>query len=277
MNALNSAQLNLSSSKMSVFRRKILCFYKNHGRSLPFRRTRNPYRIIVSEIMLHQTQVERVIPKYLSWVRRWPNWKSLAHATWKELLTEWSGLGYNRRACYLGEMAQIIVGQFGGKIPDAPEELRKLPGIGKYTSHAVLIFAHNKRLAAIDTNIRRVLIHELRLPITITDSELESVAWKVLPRSDSRSWHYALMDYGSLALPRRATNVRSKSQQSIFSGSVRQIRGEIIWQLTQKSRVRCLTIARTLQCSEEDVLRAVKALADDGLINIRGSFISLCP
>src|SRR5512138_140412 len=136
-----SEQLN---RKYANFRRRLLRFYKQHGRDLPWRKTTDPYRVTVAELMLQQTQVERVIPKYETWIRRWPSWKALAKADNRELLTAWSGLGYNRRALFLGKMAKSIMQDFGGVMPRELAKLEKLPGIGRYTARAILIFAFNE-------------------------------------------------------------------------------------------------------------------------------------
>lgn len=225
--------------------------------------------------MLQQTQVERVVPKYLEWIHRWPSWQSLAGSSRREVLAAWSGLGYNRRAIYLRESAKKVISEYSGQLPDSPEELMKFPGIGRYTSRAILIFARNHPLAAVDTNIRRVLIHELKLPASISMGDIERIALKLLPKKQSRIWHYALMDYGALVLPRQIKRIQPLSRQSRFEGSLRQIRGEIIRQLTQKSRVRLSTIANVLARSEQDVLKAAEALARDGLVKIQGMYVSL--
>ncbi|MDZ4722337.1 MAG: Fe-S cluster assembly protein HesB [candidate division Zixibacteria bacterium] len=266
---------SLTSNQIRTFRKKILSFYALHGRKLPWRKTTDPYRIAIAEIMLQQTQVERVIPKYQAWISRWPNWKSLARANTRELLHEWSGLGYNRRALYLGRMARYIVDMCDGVLPSSPVELQALPGIGLYTSRAILIFAFNKPIATIDTNIRRVLIHELKLPPAISAKELEEIALTVLPKKRSRDWHNALMDYSRLVLPRRIANIPPRSVQSKFHGSLRQIRGEIIRQLTRKKSVRVKTISEVLSRDEVEVLKAAGALQAEGTVVLRGKRIVL--
>lgn len=262
----------LSSDAIRRLRRKILGYYKRHGRDLPFRRTTDPYKIAVAEIMLQQTQVDRVVPKYLRWVRKWPDCKSLAKATNRELLTQWSGLGYNRRALYLGRMAQEIVKKHGGKMPEEPDVLRTLPGIGPYTSRAILIFAFNEPLVTIDTNIRRVLIAELGLPHSISAKELETVAQQVLPKRRSRDWHNALMDYGATHLTARRSGVKPLSKQSKFLGSLRQIRGEIVRQLTTNKRVSLASVAKKLSRSMEDVKRAAMGLENEGVVKVSRGF-----
>jgi len=257
----------LSDNRIRNFRRKIFRFYETHGRKeLSFRLTTDPYAIAVSEIMLQQTQVERVVPKYEAWVNRWPDWQALANTTTQQLLSAWSGLGYNRRAIYLGKMAKVVVSEHGGRLPQEPSQLEILPGIGPYTSRAILIFAFNKPLATVDTNIRRVLIHELNLPLDISPAELQMVANDVLPKRRSRVWHYALMDYSRGGLPYTETKVKPLTTQSKFEGSIRQIRGEIIRRLTSQRSVRLSSIAKTLKRDMVDVEKAALGLEKDGMI-----------
>ncbi len=267
--------ITIDKNRVTSFRREIRRFYKTHGRVLPFRQTTDPYRIAISEIMLQQTQVDRVVPKYEAWIAKWPDWQSLASATKQELLAMWSGLGYNRRALYLGEIAKTVVEEHSGELPDDPAELLKLTGIGKYTSRAILIFAYNRPLVTVDTNIRRVILHELGLPVSTSAAEIEQIAEQLLPRRDSRNWHYALMDYSSLALPKRITTIPPISKQSKFQGSIRQIRGEIIRRLTVRKSVRISTIAKSMERTTEDVKKAASNMTREGLVSLRGSTIHL--
>ncbi len=267
---------NIPADDKRNFQRRIFRFYEKHGRTaLPFRQTTDPYAITVSEIMLQQTQVERVIPKYAAWLQRWPDWEALAGASQQELLAAWSGLGYNRRAIFLGRMAQSVMDEYGGAVPEDPVKLKKLPGIGEYTSRAILIFAFNQPLATVDTNIRRVLIHELKLPHDLSMPRVQAVAEQVLPRRRSREWHYALMDYSRLGLPRRITNIAPISRQSKFEGSIRQIRGEIIRRLTTQQSVSLKRVAAELDRSMSDVEKAVAGLLKDGMVQRNGQQVRL--
>lgn len=265
----------LSSKRIAAFRRKIWRFYARHRRYLPFRETDDPYKIVVAEFMLQQTQVERVIPKYEAWLKKWPTWEALAAASRRELLQVWSGLGYNRRAIYLGRLAESVVNRFSGRLPDDPKLLQTLPGIGPYTAHAVLIFAFNKSLVTIDTNIRRVLIHEFNLAGDVTRAELEHLAQKLLPRGRSRDWHNALMDYSRAALPARLPAAQPSAKQPSFRGSRRQIRGEIIRRLTVSRRVTIDRIAGDMKRSIQEVTEAAEALRREQLIKIGKRFITL--
>ncbi|MHA1244983.1 MAG: A/G-specific adenine glycosylase, partial [Candidatus Heimdallarchaeota archaeon] len=146
----------INSSKIEAFRKKIFDWWVKNKRELPWRQTEDPYKIMVSEIMLQQTQVSRTIEKYLAFIEKFPTLKALADASPADVLTLWSGLGYNRRALWLQEAAKEIVAI--GEFPKTPDALIKMKGIGPYTSRSILIFAFNQDVATIDTNIRRILI-----------------------------------------------------------------------------------------------------------------------
>jgi len=223
----------LSLEKKKAFQNTILEYYKTSGRDLPWRHTTNPYHILISEVMLQQTQVDRVIPKYNSWLRRFPSLQSLASAPLKEVLKEWQGLGYNRRALNLHKTARILVDSFGGKIPKDRALLKTLPGIGEYTSGSILTFAHNTPLVLIETNIRSVFLEYFfsRRKNTIHDKELIPLIEESLMRKDPRKWYSALMDYGAHIKSTRG-NANKKSvhyrTQSSFKGSHRELRAHLI-------------------------------------------------
>ncbi len=225
--------------------------------------------------MLQQTQVDRVLPYYQEWIKRWSGWTELALASRKELLTQWSGLGYNRRAMYLQEIAKRVVNDFNSKLPLTEKDLLTLPGIGQYTARAILVFAFNKQIPCIETNIRKVLIHEFNLDPTTSKSDLLDVAQIVMPNRDARNWHYALMDYGALMLNKRSLNISPQQKQSRFIGSNRQIRGEIIRQLTTKKSVGINIISQTLKRSVKDVSTAVDSLISEGIISLRNNRLYL--
>lgn len=229
--------MNLDKKHIKQFQNFILTFYKEQGRDLPWRHTTNRYYIMVSEIMLQQTQVSRVIEKYNSWIKQFPTTQDLAKAELKTVLQAWSGLGYNSRGKRLWEAAKMCVEHHNGEIPDTPEELIKLPGIGPYTARSTLIFADNKNIATVDTNIRRILIHEFKLNEDISDKELFTIAEEILPKGKSRDWHNALMDYGATILSARKTGIRPKTSQSKFKGSKREYRAKIIKHLTNNEHL----------------------------------------
>lgn len=216
-----------SRSHVKYVQKKILTYYKENGRDLPWRTTTDPYKILVSEIMLQQTHVDRVIPFYTTWIRKWPTIHDLAAAPRTDVLKAWLGLGYNNRAIRLHDLAKKVSNDYNGDLLTALDQ-EKLPGIGSYTKRAIAIFAMNKDLIAIDTNIRRILIHEFNFLHSITDQELEDVAMQCLPKGKSREWHNALMDYGATVLTSRKTGIKPKTTQSKFEGSDRQIRAQIL-------------------------------------------------
>jgi A/G-specific adenine glycosylase len=217
-----------SPERIQRFQKKVLSFYKKYGRDLPWRKTTDPYKILLSELMLQQTQVNRVVPYYEKWIARWPTLDTLASASRVEVLSAWMGLGYNTRAVNLHKTVQKIVTEFDGDVVQAMKYYKKLPGIGKYTSQAVQIFSTNADLVTVDTNIRRIFIAEFHLSEDISDKDLWEYAEQCLPKGRSREWHNALMDYGALFFTSQRTGIKPKTQQSPFEGSDRQIRAAIL-------------------------------------------------
>ncbi len=216
-------------------------FYNTNGRhDLPWRKTENPYWIHVSEAMLQQTQVERVIPKYTAFLKSFPTVQALAEASLGEVLQLWQGLGYNRRAKMLHACAQEIVAVRKGKYPTTFEGLKELPGIGPYTAGAISAFACNTPVAIIETNIRTVYTHHFYNDATdVDDKELARVIERTLDTENPREWYWALMDYGAY-LKKEFGSINSQSKhyakQSKFSGSDRQIRGALVRMLAESKR-----------------------------------------
>jgi A/G-specific adenine glycosylase len=232
---------------LAPLRRSILRWYRRAARDLPWRRTKDPYAILVSEVMLQQTQVVRVIPKYRSFLKRFPTLASLARAPLADVLREWSGLGYNGRARRLWECARSAVAQHGGKLPRDAATLASLPGIGRYTAGAIASFAFGARAAAVDTNVRRVLGRAIDGVDDVGDRRAWELAELALPNGAAGEWNQAVMDVGalfcrpipkcaacpargvcrgrSLARPERA---RTRPVQPRFDGSRRFFRGRIV-------------------------------------------------
>ena len=230
----------LMNKKEKQFVEIVWKYYNEHGRhDLPWRKTHNPYRILVSEIMLQQTQVERVIPKYQAFLRRFPTVKSLAQSELKDVLILWQGLGYNRRAKFLWQAAQAVVEQCGGGFPKDFKKLQTLPGIGSYTAAAVMNFAFNIATPLIETNVRTVYIHHFyKNKEGVTDADIMRLVERTVDRERPREWFWALMDYGTCLKKTTGNhNVRSKhyTKQSKFKGSDREIRGRIIALLASES------------------------------------------
>ncbi len=223
---------DLSQSEIEAFRATILDLYSEEGRDLPWRRTRDPYEIIVSEFMLQQTQVSRVKTKYPTFLERFPDLGTLAEATLTEVLAAWQGLGYNRRALSLHRVTKLVMEEHDGLIPDSYNVLLTLPGIGPATAGSVLAFAFGIPVPFIETNIRRIYIHFF-FPEreSVPDQEILPLVEATLDLDRPREWYYALMDYGSrLAKEIPNPNLRSAhyTRQSRFEGSDRQVRGEIL-------------------------------------------------
>jgi A/G-specific adenine glycosylase len=208
-------------------------YYSEHGRTeLPWRTNQNPYQVLVSELMLQQTQVERVIPKYEAFMQKWPTIEQLASARQSEVLIAWQGLGYNRRAKFLHQCAKVITTEYRGVFPTDTKALVQLPGIGPYTASALMAFAFNQPVILIETNVRRVYLHHF-FPAQedISDQSIFPYIERTLPKENAREWYAALMDYGTYLKKTVANpNRRSKHyvKQSTFKGSDREIRGALL-------------------------------------------------
>jgi A/G-specific adenine glycosylase len=264
----------LSSTRIRTFRNKIHAHYDAHGRDLPWRSTRNPYRILVSEIMLQQTQVERVIEKYKELLAAFPDFPSLAKAPRAKLLSIWSGMGYNRRALSLKSLAQKVVEEHHGRLPSDQEKLLALPGIGKYTSGAVIAFAFNKPVVFMDTNIRRVFIHEFfHDREDIHYDEIMPLLEQTIDAGNPRKWYNALMDYGTM-LKREQVNPNRRSahytKQSPFENSNRQVRGSILKLLVKEAPLTRAQIVTKTGMDPKRVVKNIVQLVDEGFIKKNG-------
>lgn len=230
-------------------------YYYLHQREMPWRSTDDPYKIMVSEIMLQQTQVNRVVPKFEQFINSFPTLASLANTELAEVLSLWSGLGYNRRAKFLHQAAQKVVADFDGVLPKTINELVTLPGIGKNTAGAIMAYAYNQPVAFIETNIRTVLLHHYFAgKDEVTDKQLEEVLSRIMKSVDNpRNFYWAMMDYGTHLKTTEKNIHRSKhyTKQSKFAGSKRQVRGQIIKLLVEGSLTR-----ESLQSEIEDERRA---------------------
>ena len=269
----------LTKSKIRRFQNIIYQHYKKHGRTFPWRETYNPYHILVSEIMLQQTQVERVTEKYEQFITAFPDFLTLAKAPLRKILKIWQGLGYNRRALALKKIAQTVVTKYSGKLPYRVDELVKLPGIGNTTASEILVFAFNIPTVFIETNIRSVFIHFFfRNRCNIIDAEILSLVEKTLDVSNPRRWYYALMDYGT-SLKKLYQNPNRKSlhyrTQSPFNGSNRQIRGMILKILTKKHHSSEMEIVRKIKILPERVKSNLINLEKEGFIIRKGKKITI--
>ncbi|MGA8097900.1 MAG: hypothetical protein WB810_04470 [Candidatus Cybelea sp.] len=301
---------------MNVTQRRLLHWYRRHGRSeLPWRTTRDPYRTVVSEFMLAQTQVERVVPKFETFVARFPGFASLARATAADVLREWKGLGYNSRAVRLRRLARDVVTRHGGNLPAEREQLRMLPGIGPYTAAAIRAFAFDIDDAPIDTNVRRIvnrLFFGLEYPHGAAPRELDARARELVPRGRAHDWNSALMDLGSSVCTARAPKCllcplrsecssapvyatllerlraaapasRSPQNSIPFERTSRYARGRILDRLRDLPPGRRISLL-DLHCaighavpgrSVEEVSKLVDALLRDGLVTRDGTGVAL--
>ncbi len=288
----------LNKKEISGFQKIIYGYYKKHGRKLPWRFVKDPYKILVSEIMLQQTQVSRVLQKYHPFIKRFPSIRALARAPFANVLSLWSGLGYNRRAKFLHETAKIIIKKYNGIIPQNIVALTGLPGIGKGTAGAILAFGFNKPAVFIETNIRTVFIHRffslaktnsrhshilknVRMSFgqkKIHDKEIVPLIEQTLDTKNPREWYYALMDYG-VYIKSLHTNPNRKSahyaKQSPFKNSNRQIRGEILKLLVARKRVLRKNLQKYIQTDMAHIKNALQELTQEKFIFIRKGVIQL--
>lgn len=256
--------MELTHQRREGFLETLWAYYAEHGRTeLPWRAAEvdgsfDPYKIMVSELMLQQTQVQRVIPKYFAFLEQFPTVQSLARAELGNVLRAWQGLGYNRRAKFLWQAAKAIAEQ--GSFPRTQDELVKLPGIGPNTAGAILAYAYNQPVVFIETNVRTVYIHHFFEDRTdIHDKEIVGLVTQTLDREQPREFYWALMDYGShlkatIGNPNKASKHYAK--QSAFHGSRRQVRGMVLRQLGTRTH----TLAE-LQAMIAD--ERVKSVLDD--------------
>ncbi len=234
--------------KTVQFRRIIWNWYKKNKRDFPWRRTRDPYKILVSEIMLQQTQTARVREKYPFFIKTFPSFKTLARAPLKKILNAWQGMGYNRRALYIKQIAERIQNEWRGSLPEDPEILAGFPGIGHYTSRAVSCFVFSKCEPFLDTNIRRVFIHFFfPRKKKVRDEEILQKIQETQPKQKTREWYLALMDYGASEFL-KGINPNKKSArwrvQPPFAGSKRFTRSLLIKELLKNPHTTKSLLAR---------------------------------
>ncbi len=264
---------------MREFQKIVWKYYKKYGRhTLPWRKTRDPYRILVSEIMLQQTQVDRVIPKHKEFLKRFPSFRVLANAKTADVIRTWQGLGYNRRALNLKKAAEVVCKKYGEKLPHDHDVLISLPGVGSYTAGALLAFIWNEPMVFIETNIRTVFIrHFFQKKKNVSDADIENKIIETLDEKNPREWYWALMDYGAhlkKTVGNQNTRSRQYTKQPKFAGSNRQLRGAIISLLAKKSISEKEIIVRTKR-KTTDVQRALSALSSEGFVKKCGVKFSL--
>jgi len=271
----NVRSRGINEEVLHQFTAFLLCFYQHHRRDLPWRTTTDPYRILVAEVMLQQTQVDRVIPKYHHFISLFPDFSTLAAASRKEVLCAWQGLGYNRRAQSLHTIAHRVMDTYHGTLPSTVKELTEFPGIGKATASAIVVYAHNVPLVFIETNIRRVFLHFFFQDMhNVPDDRIEALVAGTLSKENPRDWYNSLMDYGSLLKNRVPNpNVRSSvyRKQSPFQGSDRQLRGQILKKLLAGAEMTEESLAKELAVDPARLAQILTAMHREGLITSQSS------
>ena len=269
----------ISAARITNFQERILQFYKKEGRAFPWRETDDPYALTVSELMLQQTQTKRVLEYYPRFLKKFPTFTALAQAPLAEVLQAWQGLGYNRRGKNLWLLAQEVEGRFFGQLPRETSDLLSLPGIGAYTAAALQAFAFMAPSPMIETNIRSVYLLEFfKRKDSVSDREIFPLIEKTLYRRNPRVWFYALMDYGAHLkkshprLSKKSTNFRPQSK---FEGSVRQVRGAILREVLQHTKVSERELVEKLGQPRTQIAAPLKSLIAEGLVEKSGNFIRI--
>jgi A/G-specific adenine glycosylase len=281
---------------MKSLHRPVLTWYKENRRDLPWRHT-DPWGVLVSEIMLQQTPVARVLPIYIQWMKRWPTASSLAQATPAEVITAWGRLGYPRRALRLHECAKVITSEYGGAIPESETQLRKLPGIGEYTSAALVAFAFSGRSLVLDINIRRLysrVIDGVEVPKPAPTQSERIEREKLIPEKDPHIWAAATMELGALICTAKKPKCgqcpladqctwrsldfplsdQPKRTQT-WHGTDRQCRGVIVQALRENSSLKKEELMQLWDVPSQ-VEKALLTLLEDGLVvSTKGQRFSL--
>lgn len=275
LDAASAASFLLMPSSYGAFASQVLDFYDRYGRKFPWRETDDVYQVLLSEVMLQQTQTERVREKYQEFLVLWPTMKALAHAPFDQLLDHWRGLGYNRRALNLLRCAQESE-RYGYTLPCKEPLLRAMPGIGASTAAAIIAFCYHEKAIYLETNIRRLLLYAFHPEEEQVDDKLlrEDLQNLLDYVDDPKIWYYALMDYGVLIkhlVPN--PNLRSKSyhRQSRFEGSDRQVRGMLVHTLCESGARDAESLHALLPFESVRIDKALADLIKDGLVTKLGS------
>ncbi len=253
------------ASSLPKSKQEFQALIRNKGaelyRDLPWRNTRDPYQIILSEIMLQQTQVARVMVRWEAFLKRFPTVDALASAATSDVLEEWQGMGYNRRALALKRMADICSQEYDGTIPSDEAQLLALPGVGPSTAAGVRAFSFNEPGVYLETNVRTVFLHEL-FPDEegVSDKILRPLVAESCSMDNPRGWYYALLDYGAhlkQTLPNPSRRSKEYTRQSKFEGSRRQKRAEIVRLVLAQPGVSCESVYADLNSFEKTAGRDI--------------------
>lgn len=261
------------------FNQMLYAHYERNGRAMPWRENTSPYYVLVSEIMLQQTQVDRVRGKFVAFVREFPSFRALAEAPRADVLRAWQGLGYNRRALALQACAQKVVREYKGRLPRDPGKLKEFPGIGKATAASICVYAFNAPHVFIETNVRAVFLHFFfKDQEGVHDRNIEPLVQKMLDAENPRLWYWAVMDQG-VTLKKLHKNPSRRSahyaRQPKFEGSSRQLRGAIVRALLEGGPAAPRRLADMLMRDEDEVAACVEGLVRDGIAAMKGGDVSI--
>jgi len=266
----------LTTGVVMHFQQLMWDYYREHGRIFPWRQTHDPYHILVSEIMLQQTPTSRVLQNYEEFIRSFPDFSALAGAPLREVLHAWQGLGYNRRALALREIARTVLADFNGELPSSAHSLAKLNGIGRYTASAMATLAFNQPTAFVETNIRAVFVHcFFRSRTEVSDQEILPLVEATMDKTHPREWYYALFDYGAMLKKRVRLSLQSRHyrKQGPFKGSDREMRGRILRVLLERPSITEGELIGELEGSPLHVRKNVRDLQNEGFVTIVGNRI----
>jgi len=269
----------LTSDVIKLFQNIIYDYYERNRREFPFRKNLNPYRVLVSEIMLQQTQTNRVSEKYIEFINKFPDFQVLSESTLDDVLKIWQGLGYNRRAIALKKISEIVMKEYKGELPDSVEILKSFPQIGHNTASSIVTFAFNQPSIFIETNIRRIYIYFF-FPGKdgIKDTQILPFVEQTMDIGNPREWYYALMDYGvMLKKTHPELNKRSAhyKKQKSFKGSNRQIRGKILKFLIEENGLLKSEICSKLKLEANKLDKILNQLMKEGFIKKEKNKITL--
>jgi len=279
----------LNQEVIKPFQNIIYSYFKQYGRDFPFRDEISPYNVVISEMMLQQTQTNRVVEKFQQFIQKFPDFQSLASASLNDVLKVWQGLGYNRRAMALKKIAEKVVTEFDGILPADVEILKTFPQIGHNTASSIVAFAFNMPTFFIEVNIRRVYTYFF-FPGTssIEDKVIMPIVRKTLDRSNVRKWYYALMDFGVMLkkthpeLNKRSAHYRKQYKRSAhyrkqlkFKGSNREIRGKILKLLITRSNLTEVEISKELEINSNKLKEIMNLLIKEGFIKQESNQFSI--
>lgn len=257
---------------IDAFRELVLGFWRDYGRhDLPWRANHDPYPVLLSEIMLQQTQVTRVAPRFLAWLDRFPSIDALAAAPLSAVLEEWQGLGYNRRAVALKRAAETVSDEFGGVVPGELESLMGLSGVGPATAAGVRVFAYSLPARYLETNVRAVVLHHFfREADRVRDCDILPLLDLLLGEQDPRTWYWALLDYGAhlkRTVPNPSRRSAHHARQSVFEGSRRQRRARLLREVMAEPGLGADEYAERLGIDHQEAGEILSDLADEGFLS----------